>query len=75
MTAAFQVAQSQGHGRARGLTLAGALAGAVMLLVHSLSGRAVEGEQPTHPMTGATLSALHGTISTRTSGDEPAPGF
>jgi len=32
MTTALQVAQSQDHGRARGLTLAGALAGAVVLL-------------------------------------------
>jgi hypothetical protein len=75
MTTALQVAQSQGHGRARGLMLVGVLAVAVMLLVHSLSGRAVEGEQPTHPMTGATLSALHGAISTTTSGDELPPGF
>jgi len=75
MTTALQVAQSQDHGRARGLTLAGALAGAVVLLVYSLSGRALEGEQPTYPMAGATLSALHGAISTPTSGEELTPGF
>ena len=75
MTTALQVAQSQGHGRARGLTLAGALAGAVVLLAYSLSGRALEGEQSTDPLTGATLSALHGAISATTSVDELAPSF
>jgi hypothetical protein len=46
-----------------------------VLLVYSLSGRALEGEQPTYPMAGATLSALHGAISTPTSGEELTPGF